>query len=152
MNERPPKILAIASGGGHWIQLMRLTRAFDGGRLYLSSTYDRVTGVPEHEGYFSVPDANANEKGRMILLGLKVLFVTLRLRPDVVVTTGAAPGFYAVLFGKLLGAKTIWIDSIANAEQFSLAGLKARRWADHWCSQWPEVAEAAGAEYIGSVI
>ena len=45
-----------------------------------------------------------------------MLGLLLRHRPDVIVTTGAAPGYFALRFGKLLGARTIWIDSMANAE------------------------------------
>ena len=76
----------------------------------------------------------------------------MRHRPDVVLSTGAAPGFFAILFGKLLGARTIWVDSIANAEQLSLSGKKAGRFADLWLTQWPHLAQPGGPLYKGSVI
>ena len=50
----------------------------------------------------------------------------MRLRPDVVITTGAAPGYFAVRIGKLLGARVVWVDSIANAEELSLSGPEGR--------------------------
>ena len=78
--------------------------------------------------------------------------VVLRVRPDVVISTGAAPGFFALRFGKLLGARTVWVDSIANAEQMSLAGELARPYSDLWLTQWPHVAEVAGAQFKGSVL
>ena len=34
-----------------------------------------------------------------------------------VISTGAAPGYFAMRFAKWLGRRTIWIDSIANVEQ-----------------------------------
>lgn len=59
-----------------------------------------------------------------------MFLIVLLHRPDIVISTGAAPGFFALLFGKLLGARTIWIDSIANAEQLSVSGQKVKLFAD----------------------
>jgi hypothetical protein len=75
----------------------------------------------------------------------------LRERPDVVLSTGAAPGFFALLFGRLLGARTIWLDSIANIEELSMSGRMARRHADLWLTQWPHLARPDGPECAGRV-
>jgi hypothetical protein len=74
------------------------------------------------------------------------------VRPKLIVSTGAAPGFFALMFGKLTNSKTVWIDSIANAEQLSLSGKKVRKYADVWLTQWPNVQEPDGPTYVGSVI
>ncbi|MBT8423046.1 MAG: UDP-N-acetylglucosamine--LPS N-acetylglucosamine transferase, partial [Gammaproteobacteria bacterium] len=68
------------------------------------------------------------------------------------VSTGAAPGYFAIRFGKLLGAKTIWIDSLANVEQLSRAGRMAERYSDLWLTQWPDLAGGDGPDYAGQVI
>jgi hypothetical protein len=62
------------------------------------------------------------------------------------------PGLFAIVIGKKLGARTVWVDSIANAEELSMSGVLARPHASMWLSQWPAVAEANGAEYAGSVL
>ena len=46
-------------------------------------------------------------------------------RPDVIITTGAAPGAMALVFGKLVGARTIWIDGLASADKLLASG----RWS-----------------------
>jgi UDP-N-acetylglucosamine:LPS N-acetylglucosamine transferase len=92
------------------------------------------------------------DKVGLAKMAVRIAKVMLAYRPHVIITTGAAPGFFGILVGRLLGAKTIWIDSIANAEELSLAGRKAKRWADHWLTQWPELAREEGPHYIGSVI
>lgn len=33
-----------------------------------------------------------------------------KMRPDVILTTGAAPGLVALAVGKMMGIKTIWVD------------------------------------------
>ena len=60
------------------------------------------------------------------VLVVEVLFIMLRVRPDVIISTGAAIGYFAFKTGKLMGAKTVWIDSIANVEQMSMGGMPAQ--------------------------
>lgn len=145
------KILAVASGGGHWVQLMRLRPAFVG---------EEVTFLTTNAGYAQdvesalviVEDASLWDKVKLAKMFLQVAWCIFRLRPDVVITTGAAPGFAAIVFGKFLGARTIWIDSIANSEELSMSGQKARRWADVWLTQWEHLARPHGPEYWGGVL
>jgi UDP-N-acetylglucosamine:LPS N-acetylglucosamine transferase len=87
----------------------------------------------------------------VIFLGIQILLLIIRYRPDVVITTGAAPGYFAVVFGHIIGSKTIWIDSIANADTLSLSGRKMARWAGLWLTQWPDLAKPDGPQYKGSV-
>ena len=54
--------------------------------------------------------------------------------------------------GKLLGAKTIWVDSIANAQELSLSGKRAGKFADLWLTQWQELSNKNGPQYGGSVL
>jgi hypothetical protein len=75
-----------------------------------------------------------------------------RLRPDVVVSTGAAPGYFGVRFGKWLGARVIWVDSIANAEELSMSGAKAGAFVDIWLTQWPHLAKENGPKHFGNVL
>ena len=78
--------------------------------------------------------------------------IMFRERPDVVVSTGAAPGYFCLKFAKWVGARTVWIDSIANADCLSLAGEKAGRYADLWLTQWPHLARPDGPHYRGAVL
>lgn len=145
------KVLAVASGGGHWVELLRLKPAFEGTKLiYVSTNLDFQKDV---EGEFMVvTDANIWEKLKLIRMFLDVFWVVIRTRPDVVVSTGAAPGFAAIFFGKLVGAKTIWLDSIANAEELSKSGKKARKFADVWLTQWEHLSTESGPDFKGRVL
>jgi len=150
-SEREKKILAVASAGGHWVQLLRLRPAFDGHRVEYVSTnagYRVDVSCPLHV----VTDANIWQKGRLLRMFLEVAWVVARFRPDVVVTTGAAPGYAAIMFGRLAGAKTVWIDSIANSEELSNSGKQAHRWASAWVTQWAHLAKENGPEYWGAVL
>ncbi len=145
-------ILAVASGGGHWLQMMRLKAAFAGHRVAYVSVNRETAADVAPAPYFIVRDANRWNKLGLLKQVAKMAWIVLRVRPDVVISTGAAPGYFALRLGKLVGARTIWLDSIANAEQLSLSGQLAKRYADLWLTQWPEVAAASGARYEGRLL
>uniref|UniRef100_UPI0035654C6B hypothetical protein n=1 Tax=Sneathiella sp. TaxID=1964365 RepID=UPI0035654C6B len=119
------RILAISSAGGHWVQLQRMRSAWDGCEAVYVTTKDgyqddlirdaRDRGQPEPR-FYQVIDANRREKVRLVRQLLGILFVLIRERPDVIISTGAAAGYFALKLGKIFGARTIWVDSIANAE------------------------------------
>lgn len=135
------KILAVANAGGHFIQLLRLRPALEGHHIaYLSSLRNFSELVPDSTFYF-VSDANRNSKIKLITNFFKVIKIVIRFRPDVVITTGAALGLMGLVAGRLCRAKTIWVDSIANAEQVSMSGKIASRFANRSYTQWVELAD-----------
>lgn len=149
---RKTRVLAVASGGGHWVQLLRLRPAFAGEHVVyvtVDKTYRTDVGTAP---LCVVNDGTRWSKWSLLKLAVRMAWIVLRQRPDVVITTGAAPGYFAVMFGKLCGARTVWIDSMANVEELSLAGRKAGRWSDQWLTQWPALARPDGPDYEGAVL
>lgn len=137
---KAPKILAISSGGGHWVELRRIAPAFEGGNVVYATVNREYRAEVPNNRFYALNDATRWNKLAVGLLAVRVLWIVLRERPDVVVTTGAAPGYFALRFGRMIGAKTIWLDSIANAEELSMSGRIAGRFADLWLTQWPHLA------------
>jgi hypothetical protein len=148
---KPLRVLAISSGGGHWVQLLRLRPAFADQRVTYASTRSSDRHDVEGCRFRTVPDANRENKPRAILCLLGVCWVVLRERPNVIVSTGALPGYLAIRIGKLIRARSIWVDSIANADQLSMSGRKIGEYVDLWLTQWEHLAEPGGAQYTGSV-
>ncbi len=145
------RVLAVASGGGHWVQLLRLRPAWDGcavtyATVHADSAVD-VAGAPFHR----FTDASRKDFWRLGIVALQMLVIVVRVRPHVVVTTGAAPPLFALLFGRMLGARTLWVDSIANGELLSSSGRLAARVATRRVTQWPELAQG-DIGYWGSVL
>jgi len=147
-----PKALLVASHGGHWVQLRRIAPAFDGLQVSYVSTDAGLSGEVQPASLSVVPDANLDHKLALLRLAIRMFWVVLRQRPDIVVSTGAAPGFFALIFGKLLGARTIWVDSIANAEELSVSGAKAKPFADLWLTQWSHLEGRDGPLFKGAVL
>ena len=145
------KILAIANAGGHFIQLLRLRPAYEKHDvIYMSSIINFKELIPDHTFYF-VPDANRSSKVKLITGFFRVLKIVLKLKPDVIITTGAALGLMGLIAGKLCRSKTIWIDSIANAAEISLSGKFAAKFADRCYTQWSDLANEKFI-YFGNVL
>jgi UDP-N-acetylglucosamine:LPS N-acetylglucosamine transferase len=146
------KILAVASSGGHWAQLLRLRPAFAGHEAVFVTTQPDSRGEVAPDRFHRVPDGNRKSKLRVLLLMVRTFLVVLRERPEVVVSTGAAPGYFAMRFGRLFGARTLWLESIANVEELSLSTKLVRPYADLLLTQWPHLARPEGPHYRGSVL
>ncbi|MEX0340566.1 MAG: UDP-N-acetylglucosamine--LPS N-acetylglucosamine transferase [Arenibacterium sp.] len=157
----PTRIMAVASAGGHWVQLMRLRPSWAGMDVSYVSTdpgLEALLGTGAGQGieasfkFYPVVDANRWTKMKLVKQLFQLLRIILATRPHVIITTGAAPGYFALRIGKMMGARTIWVDSIANAEELSLSGQQARKFADLWLTQWQHLERPDGPEYKGSVI
>jgi UDP-N-acetylglucosamine:LPS N-acetylglucosamine transferase len=106
-----------------------------------------------NDGSFVViSDCNRSRKLRVLWCACVIGLLLIRLRPDVVVSTGAAPGYFALRLGRLLGARTIWVDSVANAEELSMSGQMAAPYASLWLTQWEHLAGERGPIFRGSVL
>ena len=146
------RVLAVASAGGHFVQLMQIRSGLAGHAVTYATTAPGLAAEFGALPAVQVPDCNADTPLRALAGFLVTGWHMARIRPHVVVTTGALPGVMAILWGRLLGARTLWVDSIANAETLSASGRIARKIAHVTLSQWPAVAEAEGVQFRGAVL
>jgi UDP-N-acetylglucosamine:LPS N-acetylglucosamine transferase len=158
---RPQRVLAVASAGGHWIQLFRLRQAWDDCSVTYVSSDPGLREVVEIDarsrnqgrpGFCTIVEANRWQKIRLLRSLLQLAAILARVRPHVVITTGAAPGYFAIRLARLFGSRTVWLDSIANGEELSLSGRKAGRHVDLWLTQWEDLARPGGPHFRGSVL
>jgi UDP-N-acetylglucosamine:LPS N-acetylglucosamine transferase len=148
---RRRRVLAVASSGGHWVQLRRLEPAFAGHDVaYLTTDAGHRDEVAPRR-FYTVADGNRSNKLALLRSLLKIVWVLARERPDVVVSTGAAPGYLAMRVAKLMRARTVWIDSVANVEELSLSGRMAASQVDLCLTQWPHLA-GDSVRYEGAVL
>jgi UDP-N-acetylglucosamine:LPS N-acetylglucosamine transferase len=149
---RRKRIMAVASGGGHWVQLLRLLPAFEGCDVIFVTINKAYRSQSQGHRFYAVNDATRWNKFALLLMCLRIGWILFKERPDVVVSTGAAPGYFALRLGKFAGVKTVWIDSIANVEQLSLSGAQSGHYADLWLTQWPHLSLPDGPHFRGTVL
>ena len=155
---RHVKICVGASAGGHMSQLMKLLGASENWPERPSSYITTLPQLAEKFEQFG-PTYVIRECGRLsnpVKTGavfLEALSIVFKERPDVVITTGSGSLALVCISAKLLGAKVVWIDSIANVEKFSMSGAMVRLFADLFLTQWPQLAQKyRNAEYVGTLL
>ncbi len=147
------KVMIACSAGGHWVQMRRVLPAFEGMDLFYVSVGSRADPDLGPVRFYRVANATRKNPGSLIGILVHLVRIVRAERPDLVVSTGAAPGLLALVAVKLLTrGRTIWIDSIANTEKLSLSGRLARPVADAWLVQWEHLSRPGGPHYWGAVL
>jgi len=145
------KVLAVSSAGGHWVQLKALSVSFEKHNvIFMTTNINSDETFKINNRVITVIDADLKRKFRLLLLGLQTCFYVLKSQPDIIISTGAAPGFFAIFYAKLMRKNTIWVDSIANYEKLSISGKYAKTFSDMFLVQWPHL-ETEG-DYKGALI
>ena len=146
------KILAVASIGGHWVQLLRIAKGLEASYevLYMS-THDKCATMVEGHSFYKLADFSRWDAYKIIPAFFSAMKTVRKAKPDVVITTGAAPGMIVLFAAFCIGKRTIWVDSIANVNHLSLCGRIAKRFASRFYTQWAEL-ESKGVIFAGNVI
>jgi len=145
-------ILGVCSGGGHWVELIRLAPVFEGHDIALVTVNEAYRSEAGSARFYTIPDVTRWNRWRWIQTFVQLAWILLRVKPDVVISTGALPGYLALRLARWFGARTIWLDSIANVDELSLSGRMIGRHADLWLTQWPHLAGKNGPSYRGTVL
>lgn len=64
-------------------------------------------------------------------------YIAILERPDVIISTGAGVVFFFCIFAKILGAKLIFIESMAKVERPTLTAKFLYPFTDLFIVQWP---------------
>lgn len=145
------RVLAIASGGGHFVQLLRLRPAWEGHDVTYATVHaaSAIDVAPSRLLVFR--DVSRADLWRLPVTLWDLVVILLRVRPQVIITTGALPPLLALALVRPFGIRTLWIDSIANSEVLSGSGGHAEKVASQVITQWPQLAEAS-VQHWGSVL
>lgn len=146
------KIFAVASIGGHWVQLLRIARQMEEQYevVYLC-THPKCQTMVEGRKFYLMEDYSRWDAWKMVPSFFHLLRVIWQEKPQAIMTTGAAPGLMCLLAGKIVGKKTIWIDSIANVQHLSASGRIASRFASKIYTQWKDLATPKVA-FAGNIL
>ena len=105
------KVLVATSAGGHWVQMRRLLPAFAGCELVFAGVADWLDADLGPAPYYRLRNVSRSDPLGFFVVAWQLARVVRNQRPEVVVSTGAAPGLMAVVIGKLLGGcRTVWIE------------------------------------------
>ena len=145
------KICLVCSHGGHLTELQHLREAFDGHETFFI-TYDSArTRILERRYLLR----NIGKNPLLMAYAFFIIFsILLRERPKIIVSTGAEIAIPAFCLAKLLGIKTVFIESWTRVDQPTGTGKIVYRVSDVFLVQWEEMLSKYGkkARYEGAIV
>lgn len=140
------KVLFIASTGGHLNELMQLSSLFEKYNYYIITEKDKVNQkLKEKYGdklYFLPYGTRAKLIAYLfqyLYLCLKTIYLYVKIRPKVIVTTGTHTAGPMCILGKIFGSKIIYIETFANRYKKTATGRLIYPIADLFIVQWEEM-------------
>lgn len=148
------KVCIPTSSGGHLTHMRMLMPLLDQAADRFWVTFDKedantaLAGERVYHCYFPT-NRNIRNTVRNTLLAIRVL---RRERPDLILSSGAAVAVPFFLVGKLLGAKTVYVEVFDRVDAPTLTGRLVRRVTDLFVVQWPEMESVyPGSVNLGSI-
>lgn len=133
------KICFITSSGGHLTHLMQLKEWWkDKERIWV--TFDKEDSrsiLKEERKYWCYFPTNRNIKNliKNTFLAIKIL---RKERPDIIISTGAAPAIPFFYLGKIFGSKVVYIEVYDRIDKPTITGKIIYPIADLFILQWEE--------------
>ena len=148
------KVCIPTSSGGHLTHMRMLMPMLDRACYCFWVTFDKedansaLAGERVYHCFFPT-NRNVVNTVRNTLLAIRVL---RHERPDLIISSGAAIAVPFFLVGKLLGAKTVYIEVFDRMDAPTLTGRLVRRFTDLFIVQWPEMTRVyPGSIDLGSI-
>ena len=89
---------------------------------------------------------------KYLFLCIKTIYLYLKLRPKVIITTGTHTAGPMCILGKLCGSKIIYIETFANRNRKTATGRLVYPIADLFIVQWEELLKIYPKAVYGGAI
>lgn len=137
------KVMFISSTGGHFHEMSQLKSMLKKYEYYIvtEKTSDKMylkEKYPKKVSYlvYGTKDYMLTYPFKLFYNTIKSFFIYLKVRPKVIITTGAHTAGPMCVIGKILGSKIIFIESMANIETKTITGKLIYKFADLFIVQW----------------
>ena len=137
------KVLFISSTGGHLSEMMMLESLFKKYDYHIITEKTDTTKNLSEKYKGKVNYLIYGTKDHFLIYPFKLflncfisLFIYLKVRPNVIITTGTHTAGPMCCIGKLFGSKIIYIETMANIETKTVTGRIIYYFADLFIVQW----------------
>ena len=148
------RVLLVCSPGGHLQQMLALKPAWEDAERAWVTLEGPDVGYLLADEEVTIAHGPTNRSVVNLVRNLVLSWrVMRRRRPDAIISTGAALAVPFFVFGRLLGVRCVYVESVTRTESLSLSGRLVYPLASRFFVQWPAAAEGrAKAEFAGSVL
>ena len=140
------KVLFISSTGGHFNELIKLEPLFKNYDYSIITEKDKTTKSFKRkykDKIFFVPYSTRSKILTYIFIYqyiiLKSIVLFLKIKPDVIISTGTHTAVPMCYLGKMLRKKVIYIETYANITKRTLAGKIIYPISDLFIVHWKEL-------------
>ena len=150
------KICLISSSGGHFEQLLILRKLEKKYDIFIVTEKTKYNKKDNKINYY-VKQVNRKEIlfiPKMIMILFKSLYIILKERPNVIISTGVLATLPMLFLGHLFKKKVIYIESFAKISSPTMTGnlVYKRNWTDQFYVQWESMLEIyPNAIYKGGI-
>ena len=137
------KVLFISSTGGHLNELLQLKSIMNKYDSHLITEKTKSTISLKEEYKDKISYLIYGTKHNMLTYPFKLLancfkslYFYFKIKPDVIVTTGAHSAGPMCCIGKIFGSKIIYIETFANIHSKTVTGRIVYKFADLFIVQW----------------
>jgi beta-1,4-N-acetylglucosaminyltransferase len=135
------RICLVCSAGGHFFELYSLNPLWKQHDCFWVTFKREDTQYLLREGkvYWAYSPTNRNLKNliRNFFLAAKII---PREKPQMIFSTGAGVGVPFLVIGRILGIRTLYIESMARTNGLSLTGRLVYPFVHDFYVQWPELS------------
>ena len=135
-------------------ETLQLLDAFEGHEIFFATYHSARDEDVEAISQVYFTENIGMSPLRMIQSTYWAINILRRERPDVIVSLGAEIALPFIYLGRLMGIKTIFIESWCRVMDLSKTGRLVYPVVDSFWVQWPQLLKACGskAQYHGAVI
>ena len=155
MSSKKFKICFAASSGGHLEQIMMLKPIMDKYNSFVITEKTSYKTTVSEDGIYQLSQINRRQKTlifRFIVNSIYSMYIFLKEKPDVVISTGVLSMIPICLIAKLFGKKLIYIESFAKVKSPTEIGRLLYHFADRFYVQWKSMCEIyPNAIYVGGI-
>jgi hypothetical protein len=148
-------VILVCSAGGHLLQLWALRAAWEElSRAWVVASFEKsdVRSLLAGEDVYFPHTPTARNVKNALQNAVLAFRLIRRLRPKVIVSTGAAVAVPFAWVGRLLGVRVVWVESLARTTTPSLSYRLVAPVADRVYIQWPTLLSAVPkGRYVGTV-
>ena len=153
------KVLFISSTGGHLTELLELKKLFKKYNYHIitektKSNENLKDKYPGKVNYLLYCTKHSKIKYPFVLFinCFISLFYYIKLRPDVIITTGTHTAGPMCCLGKIFGSKIIYIETFANRNKKTATGRLIYPIADLFIVQWEDMIKLYPKAVYGGAI
>ncbi len=134
------KVCIACSPGGHMVQAQQFAEVYEKyDYFYFTFSGSVARELAKTARVCTIPNVVRHNPFSWFVGSILSAHIVIAERPDVVITTGAGVVVFFCIFAKLIGAKLIFLESMANVEKPTLTARLLYPFADEFIVQWPNL-------------